>query len=179
MPAQAHQISLTIPVLVTDRLRLRGPKDSDAAPLATFLASDRAKWIGGPYPAEDAADWLAHQTAIWAKRGWGSWIAALRDDDTPIGRIGLLDHEGWDEPELAWFLFEGFDGKGYAYEAATAARAHANGPLDLPPLFSFIEPTNARSKALVLRMGAQLERSVRFKDHDLGIYRHPGAEARA
>jgi RimJ/RimL family protein N-acetyltransferase len=168
---------MTAPILTTNRLVLRGPKDSDAAPLAAFLDSDRAKWIGGPYPSKDAPNWLAHQRTIWEKRGWGAWIAALRDDDTPIGRIGLLDHDGWDEPELAWFLFEGFDGHGYAFEAATAARAHANGPLRLPPLFSFIEPTNARSKALAVRLGPQLEPSVRFKDHDLGIYRHPMPEA--
>jgi RimJ/RimL family protein N-acetyltransferase len=168
-----------IPVLETPRLVLREPKDSDALALGGFMSSPRAKWIGGPYPATDAPDWLAHQRSVWERRGWGSSIAALRQEDTPIGRIGLLDHQGWDEPELAWSLFEGFEGQGYAFEAAAAARAHANGPLGLAPLFSFIEPTNERSKALALRLGARLERSVTFKNHDLGIYRHPTPEPRA
>lgn len=166
-----------IPTLTTQRLILRGPKDSDVAPLAAFMVSPRAEWIGGPYPDEDAVEWLDWQRGRWAKLGRGSWIVALREDDTPIGRVGLLDHEGWPEPELAWFLFEGFDGQGYAHEAALAARAYAAKVLNLPPLFSFIEPANHRSKALALRFGATPERDVQFKGITLTVYRHPGPEA--
>lgn len=168
----------SIPVITTPRLILRGPLSSDAGPLSVFLSSQRAKWIGGPYPAEDAASWLEFQTQRWVRRGWGSWIAAL-PDNTPIGRVGLLDHEGWHEPELAWFLFAEFEGQGFAHEAARAARTYANGPLGLAPLFSFIEPTNVRSRTLAERLGAVHERDARFKDHDFHIYRHPGPEAGA
>lgn len=168
-----------IPTLTTSRLVLRGPKDSDVAPLAAFFVSPRAEWIGGPYPDDDAAEWLDWQRARWAKLGRGSWIVALREDDTPIGRVGLLEHEGWDEPELGWFLFEGFDGQGYAHEAALAARNHATEILHLPPLFSFIEPTNERSKALARRLGATPERDVQIDGITLTVYRHPGPEARA
>ena len=165
--------AVVIPTLTTARLILRGPKASDAAPLGAFLASDRARWIGGPWPAEAAADWLDHCRAKWAKHRRGSWIVALLADDTPIGRVGLLDHDSWDEPELGWFLFEGFDGMGYAYEAAVAARSHAAESLGLPPLFSFIEATNARSTALALRLGAVPERQVDLDGVSLMVYRHP------
>lgn len=167
-----------IPSLTTARLTLRGPKDSDAAALGAFLESPRAAWIGGPWPASDAPDWLAHCHAQWAVRGRGQWIVALRLDDTPIGRVGLLDHTDWPEPELAWLLFADFEAQGYAHEAATAARAHANGPLGLPALFSFIEPTNERSRRLAERLGAHHERDVRFQDLDFQVFRHPlGAAA--
>jgi len=165
------------PTLHTTRLTLRAAKASDAAPLGAFLASARAEWIGGPWPGNDAADWLDHGRQMWAEHGRGSWIVALADD-TPIGRAGLLEHEGWPEPELGWFLFDAFDGHGYAQEAAIAARNHANGPLGLPPLFSFIEPANVRSRALAERLGAAFESNARFMDHDFHIYRHPiGAAA--
>lgn len=171
-------MTATIPVITTPRLVLRGPLPSDAGPLASFLSSPRARWIGGPYPAEDAANWLEFQTQRWVRRGWGSWIAAL-PDNTPIGRIGLLDHEGWPEPELAWFVFAKFEGQGFAHEAALAARTYANGPLGLAPLFSFIEPANDRSRALAERLDAVHERDARFKDHDFRIYRHPMPKVRA
>lgn len=171
-------MTFPIPVLETDRLVLRGPLASDAGPLAAFLSSPRATWVGGPYPAEDAELWLDYQQKRWDRLGWGSWIAAL-PDNTPIGRIGLLDHEGWPEPELAWFVFAGFEGQGYAREAALAARAYANGPLGLAPLCSFIDPANHRSRGLAERLGAIHERDVRFKNHDFGVYRHPAPEAHA
>jgi RimJ/RimL family protein N-acetyltransferase len=163
----------SIPTLTTNRLTLRGPRDSDAAPLGAFLVSPRAEWIGGPFPDEGAAEWLEWQRAQWIEHGRGSWIVALGADDTPIGRVGLLDHQDWHEPELAWFLFEGFDGHGYACEAALAARTYAMETLNLPPLFSFIERENLRSKALAERLGATPERDVDFKGIAMSVYRHP------
>jgi RimJ/RimL family protein N-acetyltransferase len=163
------------PTLHTERLTLRGPQDSNARPLGAFLESARASWIGGPYPASDAPEWLAHDRRRWADDGRGSWIVALRTDDRPIGRVGFLDHDGWHEPELAWFLFEGFEGQGYAHEAARAARDYACDVLNLPPLFSFIEAGNRRSRALAERLGATREREVDFKALRLTVYRHPAA----
>jgi RimJ/RimL family protein N-acetyltransferase len=166
------------PILTTARLVLRAPLDSDAGPLGAFLQSPRAAWIGGPYPASDAVDWLVHDRRKWADSGRGSWIVAL-GDDTPVGRVGLLDHDGWPEPELAWFLFEGFEGKGYAHEAALAARDYATDTLKLPPLFSFIEAENLRSKMLAERLGAAPERAVDFKGIRLTVYRHPAPQVPA
>jgi RimJ/RimL family protein N-acetyltransferase len=164
----------SIPTLTTARLTLRSPKDGDIAPLAAFLVSPRSAWIGGPYPDDDAAEWLDWQRSQWARLGRGSWIVALRSDDTPIGRVGLLEHDGWEEPELGWFLFEGFDGHGYAHEAALAVRAYAAETLHLPPLFSLIEPTNQRSLALAERLGALPERVVQLDGLALTLYRHSG-----
>lgn len=165
-----------IPTLTTARLTLRAPNDSDAAALGAFLQSPRAAWIGGPFAATDAPEWLAHGHKMWAEQGRGQWIVARRDDDMPIGRVGLLDHTDWPEPELAWFLFADFEGKGYAHEAVIAARAHANGRLGLPALFSFIEPANARSRRLAGRLGAHHERDTRFRGLDFHIFRHPLGE---
>jgi len=172
-------IPFAIPTLTSARLTLRGPKGTDAGPLGAFLAGPRAAWIGGPWPETDAADWLAYQQRIWDEHGSGSWIVALRGDDTPIGRIGLLHHAAWAEPELAWFLFDGFEGRGFAHEAAFAARAYAQATLGLPPLFSFIEPANLRSRALAERLGAKPERQVSFQGLDFTVYRHPATEVPA
>lgn len=168
---------MTIPTLTTPRLTLRGPKGSDATPLGAFLASPRAEWIGGPWPAEEASDWLSWSVEQWARQGHGTWIVALRDSDSPIGRVGLLDHEGLSEPELGWFLFEGFDGHGLAHEAALAARDYCYDVLGLPPLFSLIEPANLRSRALAERLGAKPEGEVELHGLRLTVYRHP-AEVR-
>jgi len=168
-----------IPTLTTPRLTLRAPLDSDAAALAAFMVSPRAEGIGGPYPDETAAEWLEWQREAWAAFGRGLWIVALRDEDCPIGRIGLLDHADWPEPELAWLLFDGYEGHGYAEEAASAVRDYAAETLGLPPLFSFIEPGNRRSLALALRLGATQERDVTLDGVSLTVYRHPKAEWRA
>jgi RimJ/RimL family protein N-acetyltransferase len=160
---------MTAPTLTTQRLTLRAGRPEDAEPLGRFMESPRAVGIGGPYPASEAAEWIADDAANWATRGCGMWIVTLTATGEAIGRIGALHHDGW-EPELGWHLFDGFEGRGYAFEAATAARDHLH--LTLPPVFSFVEPTNLRSRALAQRMGAVVERQVELHGVTLDIFRH-------
>lgn len=160
------------PTVTTARLTLRAGSPADADPLGRFMESPRATGIGGPYPASAAAEWIADDAANWATRGCGMWIVTLGATGEPIGRIGALHHQGWPEPELGWHLFDGFEGHGYAYEAAAAARDHLHHAVGLPPVFSFVEPTNPRSRALAQRMGAVVERQVQFDGVTLDIFRH-------
>ncbi|MFT5001070.1 MAG: RimJ/RimL family protein N-acetyltransferase, partial [Planctomycetota bacterium] len=89
------------------------------------------------------------------------------------GYVGLVNYEGWDEPELGWNMFEGFEGKGYAYEAAIAARDYAAQHFDLDGVISYIDPQNTRSLALAARLGATFEREGPLMGHVCHIYRHP------
>lgn len=160
------------PSLTTARLTLRAGRPEDAGPLGRFMESPRAEGIGGPYPASEAAEWIANDAANWETRGCGMWIVTLSASGAAIGRIGALHHQGWPEPELGWHLFDGFEGQGYALEAASAARDHLQDVLGLPPVFSFVEPTNRRSRALAQRLGAVVERQVVFDGVTLDIFRH-------
>jgi RimJ/RimL family protein N-acetyltransferase len=85
--------------------------------------------------------------------------------------------QGTPEPELAWGLFDGFEGHGYAQEAALAARDHARTAIGLGPLASFIEPENTRSIALAKRLGAWFGGVFEEDGKTLHIYRHPMPEA--
>lgn len=161
-----------IPEVVTERLVLRGPRATDAGPLGRFLAGPRAAWIGGPWPADEATEWLDWQRGEWARHGRGSWIAALRAGGAAVGRVGLLDHDDLDEPELAWLLFDGFEGQGYATEAVAAARDHVTGPAGLPAPVSLIEPRNTRSAALAARLGARDEGPAQFRGMAVRRWRH-------
>ncbi len=86
----------------------------------------------------------------------------------------MIFPDGWDEPELAWHLFDGYEGQGYAHEAALAARADYHARLSPRPLISYIATANTRSEALALRLGAVRETTrADAKDGDYHIYRHP------
>jgi RimJ/RimL family protein N-acetyltransferase len=159
MSRPAHQINQTIPVLETERLVLREPREVDFAAMLSFNDSPRAVFVGGGGDRQKVWRNLLANIGHWALRGYGFYSVDTKAGDF-IGRVGVIYHDGWDEPELAWHLFEGFEGKGFAYEAALAARAdyHAR---------------NTRSEALALRLGATLERTLNDeKGHD-HVYRHP------
>ncbi len=64
------------------------------------------------------------------------------------------------EPELGWILWEGFDGHGYAGEAAEAALRFVWGELGWTTLVSGIHEANAKSIRLAERLGACLDPNV-------------------
>ena len=83
----------------------------------------------------------------------------------------------WPETEIGWIMFEGGEGKGYAFEAAEAARTHVFETLGWDTAVSYIDPHNARSIALAERLGAVRDDSAERPHPDDLVYRHPKPEA--
>ena len=160
--AEATRSALTaaVPVLETERLRLRAPKLSDWDVLEPIWRGERGVHIGGPFHEKDA--WLDFNQAVagWLLRGFGYWTVALREDDTPLGLVGLGLETEDPELEFGWLMTEAGEGCGYAFEACQAVRAHAFGTLGLKTLVSFVDRRNARSVSLARRLGAVEDDSV-------------------
>ncbi len=89
-----------VPVLETERLRLRGPKLSDFETYAAFTSSPRAAFVGGAVPRVQAWRAFGHLTGHWALRGYSMFIIADKATDAPLGMSGPYFPEGWPEPEI-------------------------------------------------------------------------------
>lgn len=166
------------PVIETARLRLRPPSQADFPAEAALMASERARFVGGPMTAEES--WRALATIIghWAMRGYGFFAVEERETGAYCGRVGPWFPEGWPEPELGWTLTEAAEGRGIAREAAEAARRHAYGPLGWSSAISLIDPANTRSVALAERIGCHYERDFDHARYGrTSIWRHPAPEA--
>lgn len=164
---------LDIPVIDTEDLVLRGYTEADFEPFAAFCASDRARFAGGPI--DRASAWRSFMAAVghWALRGYGMWMVEHRNSGAAAGRVGIILNESWDEPELAWHIFDGFEGQGLAYQASIAARRHAALQMGLNAVMSYIDPANTRSLALAQRLGATYERDGTVLGNPCQIWRHP------
>lgn len=168
-------LAFPVPTLETARLVLRAPRVEDFDAMLAFNASPRSAFVGGG--AERQAIWrgLLANIGHWALRGYGFYSVDTRASDF-VGRVGVIFHDGWDEPELAWHLFDGFEGKGYATEAARAARADYHARISARPPISYIDVRNTRSEALARRLGATIERTLNDAKGHHHVYRHPGPE---
>lgn len=167
------QFSVSVPVVRTERLILREPRVADLDAVAAFAASPRADFVGGPMTRFESWRNILMICGHWVTRGYGYWTVEEQATGRVAGRIGVHNHEEkWPEPELGWQVFDGFEGKGYAYEAAMAARAQA-GRMGLGPLISLVAPENLRSRQLAQRMGAVVEREITLLDKQVLMYRHP------
>ena len=168
-----------IPRIETERLVLRAPRMEDFETVAAFLASDRARFMGGPYERSRAWRDYAAVMGGWVLQDFGYWAVEERGTGRLTGAVGIQHPVDFPEDELGWELYDGFEGRGYATEAARAARDWAFGPRGLPTLVSYIDPENLRSIRLAERLGAvRDEAAVPSEPGDL-VYRHPAAGASA
>lgn len=162
------------PILTTARLRLRGHSRSDLDRLCDLMGSDHARFMGGPMPRKDAWRWLASEVAMWDLMGHGAW-GIEASDGRFIGQVGLLKPPHFPEVEIGWTLLPEAEGKGYAFEAASAALAWA-WDQGFETLVSYITPENTRSRALAGRLGATLDPDAPRPDGETPeetiVYRH-------
>lgn len=176
---------LPIPTLETERLRLVAPEERHLEAEIPFWESERSRFVGGPVPGYRVWRLLATQLGHWALRGYGSWVVEEKASGRPLGMVGLWHPGEWPEPELAYHLYEGSEGKGYASEAGRAVIGHAYGTLGWRTLISLIDPENAPSQAVARRLGA-VNTGETFVSNPadpacrpVEIWRYPGPEARA
>lgn len=89
-----------------------------------------------------------------------------------IGQVGINHGPLFPEKELGWFVYEGYEGRGFATEAAFALRGWAFATLKLPSLVSYIASGNAASIAVAERLGARLDPAAHRTDPADLVYRH-------
>ena len=170
-------MTFTIPILETQRLSLRAPVESDFEHEVDFFASERSHFVGGPIEPEQVWRAIAGFLGHWAMRGYGFWGIDEKSTGTYLGRVGLWCPEGWPEREIGWTLMNGAEGKGYAHEAALAARQYAYDVLGWNTAITMILAGNDRSIRLAEKLGASHESDF---EHDrfgqCHIYRHPSPD---
>ena len=162
------------PVLETERLTLRGPEKSDLAAFTRFMTGSPRLRAQQETVSEEQA-WFGFLTGIghWHWHGFGFFMLTLRGQNPPLGRVGLLKHSNWPRVELAWHLFEGAEGNGYATEAALAVRRWAYQAHGLGHLVSYIERANHRSQGVAKRLGATTDGTRADHEPDAEIWVHP------
>jgi len=70
-----------------------------------------------------------------------------------MGRVGMINPEGWPALEVGWTLGQPYWGKGYATEAAAAAIRYAFLTQPVEKIISCIDPDNVGSQAVAQRVG--------------------------
>ena len=168
-----------IPTLTTSRLTLGPFSMAQYEAFHAFCITERSQFLGGPTDdPRDSWDSCMQGLGQWVARGDGACFLTETAPATPVGRVQLRHPIDLDEPELAWVVYQEFEGKGLAHEAVLAVRDYAYRTLGLARLMSLIAPENTRSIALAEKLGCVAEGQKAYdSDTSVTIYRHPGASA--
>lgn len=145
----------------TARLRLERPRPEHVAGLARVLAEPGVgAWLwpgrlGGPRSPAQTAAIVERDARLWAREGWGPWIAGDRRTGEVLGRVGLARNriEGRPAIELAWLLTERRWGEGLASEAAAEAARCAFEEAGLERVVAIARLDNPASHGVMRRTG--------------------------
>ena len=158
-----------VPVLVTERLRLRAPAMDDL-PLWTEI------FAAAPFDAAPDRAWAEFATyaAGWMLHGHGLWSVEARDTRTLLGFVLLGLEWGDAEPEIGWMFAPAHRGRGYATEAAAAVRDHALRLMSDGGAVSYVAADNRPSRRVAERIGAWRDTSAEAALADPGteVWRH-------
>jgi RimJ/RimL family protein N-acetyltransferase len=155
-----------VPVMETERLRLRGHRREDFAECAAMWADPVVTRYSGGKPLSEEEAWarVLRSVGHWAWMGFGYWVMEEKATGSFAGEIGFSD---WKReikpslkgvPELGWVLAARMHGKGYATEAVRVAIAWGDAniktnQLELGRMVCIIHPEHAKSIRVAEKTG--------------------------
>lgn len=161
-------------MIETGRLLLRRWLPRDRAPFAALNADPAVMEFFPRLLTRAESDALVQRLEDrWTSDGIGFAVAERRADGAFVGMVGL-SRVRFGEPgplegalEIGWRLPRGAWGQGYATEAAAGWLAHGFGTLGAAEIVAFAVPANARSLAVMRRLGMRRDESRSFEHPSL------------
>jgi RimJ/RimL family protein N-acetyltransferase len=147
----------------TERLHLV-PIGAKHAPELWEIHRDEgiARWYAGRWSKEQALRFAEAMERSWRERGFGKWLVYENSTGALVGRGGpsLAVVEGEERMEIGWALRQAAWGRGYATEIGRAGLDLAFSVLGVDQVVSFTEVHNARSRAVMERLGMRYVRQI-------------------
>jgi RimJ/RimL family protein N-acetyltransferase len=150
--------------VTTDRLYQRPWRPEDADAVAAMYAKPQVMtWIpGGAWDRSQTERFVARMIEMHERQGFCIYPVLLKESDKIIGHCGLNHLERGPEIEIAFLFDEQYWGKGFATEIARAVLKRALQTMGVERVVAVAFPENARSIAVMQRIGMK----------PIGIARH-------
>jgi len=152
--------------LNTERLLVRGFDTNDAEFILELLNQPSfIQFIGdkGVRSVDDARNYITTgPIESYQRHGFGLYLVELKDRKVPIGMCGVLKRESLPDPDLGFAFLPEYWGKGYAFEAASAALDQARDFFKLARILAITNPDNDASIKLLATLGFQFERVMKL-----------------
>jgi RimJ/RimL family protein N-acetyltransferase len=157
-----------VKTITTERLILRGWRETDRQPFATLNADPVVmEHFQGTMSRVASDAFVDRIEAHWKEAGWGLWAVELPRLAPFIGYVGLWPADyvtGNPMVEVGWRLARPYWGHGYASEAAREVLRVGFEEIGLQEIVSFTVPQNERSWRVMERIGLVRDPSADF-DH--------------
>ncbi len=163
-----------LPVLDTERLRLRPVRRTDADHVLEVFGDEAAMRYWSHEPLADLAaahDYIDRMVLGFATRSLFQWVIAERESDAMAGTVTLYQ---WDRQnrraEVGFMLGRAHWGRGFAQEAVRTALRFGFEAMDLHRVEADTHPDNAASLRLLGRLGFHREGHLRERWFTFGAW---------
>jgi len=173
-----------VPVLETERLRLRGHCIDDFLHSAAMWADPAVVRYIGDQPLTEEESWTKFLRYVghWSLLGFGYWVVEEKATGHFAGEIGFADYKRDLQPslkgvpEIGWVLASQAHGKGYATEAVRAITAWGDVRFGPARTACIIAPENAASIRVAIKCGyREFQRTSYHGKPVLMFDREPGS----
>lgn len=169
---------MSVPVLETERLILRGHRPEDFPAFAAMWAHPAVtRFIGGkPLSEEEAWAKFMRSFGHWELMGFGFWAIVEKESGSRIGETGFLDVRRaiippfHGTPEVGWGLLPAVHGKGYASEAVRAVLDWGDAHFGRGKRICIIAPENMPSIRLAEKLGFREKTRTTYHDESTIIF---------
>ena len=94
--------------------------------------------------------------------GYSNYTVTRKSDNIKIGCVGLYDREGVDGIDIGYSFLPDFEGKGYAFEAASEIKRAAKEDFELSDLSAITVKENSGSRKLLEKLGFEFREIIRI-----------------
>ena len=155
-------------MILTDRLRLRGWRDSDRDAFAELNADPEvSRDLGGPLKRAASDAKLDRYMATFEQVGFCRWLVEDEDEQF-LGYAGVMPsrpgHPLGPHFDIGWRLIRPAWGQGYATEAAKGSLRDAFERVHLEQVLAYTSADNARSQAVIMQLNMQRAPSLDYSE---------------
>ena len=176
--------SLEIPVLETERLRLRAQRLEDFPAVAAMWADERVTrhTTGRALAEEETWSRFLRGLGHWALLGFGYWGVEEKSSGQYIGEMGFADlHRDIQPsvrglPEMGWIFAPQVHGRGYATEAVRAALTWGKSHFHSMQPVCIISPGNVASILVAEKCGFRELQRTTYRGDPVILFRRDGGE---
>jgi RimJ/RimL family protein N-acetyltransferase len=167
------RLIVDVPVLETERLKLRGHQIDDFADCAAMWADPNVTRHIRDIPFTEEETWtrLLRFVGHWAMLGFGYWAVLEKPGGRFLGEVGFADYKRDLKPslkgipEIGWVFASQAHGRGYATEAVRAVTAWGDAHFGSVRTACIITPENVASIRVAAKCGYQEFQRTTYHGH--------------
>lgn len=167
-----------VPIVETDRLRLRAHRPDDFAACCALWSNPIVNRYtsGKPLAPEEVWAKMLRYRGLWSMLEYGYWVVEEKASGEFVGELGFADFKRDIQPSLdgmpesGWALLPRVHGKGYATEALRAAIAWGNQHFGDCKTCCIINLENTASIRLAEKCGYREWQASVYKEHNVLLF---------